>query len=496
MALDGLAAGAVHRKQDAAPGNGERGRLACNRRRPRRRTDREGAVGNTRGRVCSPLPNEMQPGIAGFLSVGDAPKLAAVFEFAGVADLAAHFGVEGRGVENNGGLVLHADDFEHLGGRLQLVVADELGGRGGLDLGEFDDLLLLRGAGAGLLLFHELVEAGDINGQAALAGHQLSEVEGKAVGVVEQERKASGNLLNNGSLARTRICDCWNLRERSVLVEQFNPPIQRLIKRLLFPLDDLLDMVLLGAEFGEDVAHGFSQDGHQLIEERFVEAQGAAISDGAAEYAAQDIVAVRVAGLDAVGNGEAERADVVGYHPKRNVYALLLRPCTGSARALACCRLRPRRRPSGNWRGRRLRHTRVRVLPRSRLSLLRRTVRGPQPRVILCEWNHARIPRVAANIVEHLFQIRLAANHSIQGLFFPDYSFCSRFFVDVVCGGGLNALQDVAQRPEDGLSLLVLPSDLRLEEKVNVVRHYASGVELVLVVPVSIQHAGKNDVPL
>ena len=127
----------------------------------------------------------MQPGVASFLGVGNGPKLTTAAHLAGVADLAAHLGIERRGVEDDGGLVLHADDFEDFGRRLQFVVADELGGRGGLDLGEFDDLLLLRGAGAGLLLVHQLVEAGDINGQAALAGHQLGEVEREAVGVVE-----------------------------------------------------------------------------------------------------------------------------------------------------------------------------------------------------------------------------------------------------------------------------------------------------------------------
>ena len=99
-----------------------------------------------------PLLNEMERGVARLLRVRDAPELAAVFQFAGVADLAAHFGVERRGVEDNGGLVLYGDDFEDFGGRLQFVVADELGGRGGLDLGEFDDLLLLRGAGASAFL--------------------------------------------------------------------------------------------------------------------------------------------------------------------------------------------------------------------------------------------------------------------------------------------------------------------------------------------------------
>ena len=84
-------------------------------------------------------------------------------------------------------LSFDADNFEDLGGRLELVVADEIGGRGRSRLGELDDLLLLGGAGAGPLLVHQLVEAGDINGQAALAGHQLGEVEREAVGVVELE---------------------------------------------------------------------------------------------------------------------------------------------------------------------------------------------------------------------------------------------------------------------------------------------------------------------
>ena len=63
--------------------------------------------GPTASRRFATVPSEeMQPGVAGFLGVGDAPELAAVLQFAGVADLAAHFGVEGRGVENDGGLVL------------------------------------------------------------------------------------------------------------------------------------------------------------------------------------------------------------------------------------------------------------------------------------------------------------------------------------------------------------------------------------------------------
>ena len=106
--------------------------------------------------------------------------------------------------------------------------------------------------------------------------------------------------------------------------EQLDSPIQRLIKRLLLALDDLLDVVLLGADFGEDIAHRVGQDGDQLVEERLVEAERAAVADGAAQDAAQDVVAVVVAGLDAVGNREAQRADVVGDDAEGDVDLLLL----------------------------------------------------------------------------------------------------------------------------------------------------------------------------
>jgi len=85
----------------------------------------------------------MEPGVAGLLGVGDAPELAAVAEFAGIPNLTAHFGVAGAGVKDDRRLVLEADDFEHLGGCFELVVADERRRRARLDLGKFDDFLLL-----------------------------------------------------------------------------------------------------------------------------------------------------------------------------------------------------------------------------------------------------------------------------------------------------------------------------------------------------------------
>ena len=91
--------------------------------------------------------------------------------------------------EDDGGLVLERDDFLHVGAGVIVVVAEEVRGRLGFDFGEGDDFLLLRGAGAGALLVHQLFETGGVHGQAAFARHQFGEVEREAVGVVKRERR-------------------------------------------------------------------------------------------------------------------------------------------------------------------------------------------------------------------------------------------------------------------------------------------------------------------
>ena len=63
-------------------------------------------------------------------------------------------------------------------------------------------------------------------------------------------------------------------------------------------------MLLLGANFGEDVAHRGGEHVHEFVEERFVETERTAITHRAAQDAAENVVAVGVAGLDAVGNRE------------------------------------------------------------------------------------------------------------------------------------------------------------------------------------------------
>ena len=92
-------------------------------------------------------------------------------------------------------------------------------------------------------------------------------------------------------------------------------------------------MRLLFAQLGEDIAHRLGEDVHQFVEERFVKAERAAVADGAAQDAAQDVVAVLVARLDAVGDREAQGADVIGDDAEGDVDFFLL----GRRR---CCRLR------------------------------------------------------------------------------------------------------------------------------------------------------------
>ena len=61
------------------------------------------------------------------------------------------------------------------------------------------------------------------------------------------------------------------------------------------------------------------------MEEAVLQAERASIADGATQDAAEDVVAVGVAGLDAVGDGERKRADVVGDDAEGHVVLLLLR---------------------------------------------------------------------------------------------------------------------------------------------------------------------------
>src|SRR5687767_4834989 len=93
------------------------------------------------------------------------------------------------------------------------------------------------------------------------------------------------------------------------LLEKQHTHIKCAIKAFLLAAQRLLDHGFLGAQFGEDVAHGPYHDISQLIKERLVKTEGAPVTDRAAQDAAQDIATTFVAGLNAIRDGKAQRAD-------------------------------------------------------------------------------------------------------------------------------------------------------------------------------------------
>ena len=107
-------------------------------------------------------------------------------------------------------------------------------------------------------------------------------------------------------------------------LKQLNTLIQRPVKRLLLQLQHGFDLLFLHTQLREHVTHVRGEDIDELVEEGLFKLQRAAILHGAAENAAEGVVSVAVAGLDAVGDGEAEGAEVVGDDAEGDVDLFLL----------------------------------------------------------------------------------------------------------------------------------------------------------------------------
>ena len=87
-------------------------------------------------------------------------------------------------------------------------------------------------------------------------------------------------------------------------------------------------------EFREKFAHAVSQHIDELVEKRFLKTQRAPIPHSAPKDAAQHVIAIVVAWQNAVGNGEAQRADMIADHAEGDVDLFLfvrfaVRQCGG-----------------------------------------------------------------------------------------------------------------------------------------------------------------------
>ena len=115
-----------------------------------------------------------------------------------------------------------------------------------------------------------------------------------------------------------------------MLLRMLPPRRKRADERLFFVGEDFCDAVLSGFELFVVFAHRFDEAWETLGQERLFQSERAAIADGAAQHFAQDIAAVDVAWLDAVGDGESKAAEVVGDDAKGGIAPLSL-PVVGYA---------------------------------------------------------------------------------------------------------------------------------------------------------------------
>ena len=242
--------------------------------------------------------DEVSAGLANLLHTNDGAAVATHGKGTAVAHLTTHFSIEGSLVGNDKEDAIGLVHLGHRGGGGILGVAGEFGHLLGLEVQSAHHLLLLGGLGALALLLHEGIETLGVHLQATLAGHEGGQVNRETVGIVQLEGEIAGNLAAGSHF----------------LIEELQTAVQGFIEAGFLAQQHFLDGSLAAYQFGEDAAHLAGQRVHQLREEGLFEPQGAAIAHGAAQNAAQHIVAAVVAGQNTVGNGEAQRADVVGNH--------------------------------------------------------------------------------------------------------------------------------------------------------------------------------------
>ena len=95
--------------------------------------------------------------------------------------------------------------------------------------------------------------------------------------------------------------------------------IQRLIERLFFAPDRLLNPRLILSNFRKHVTKCARNDSDEIEEERLVKSQCATITDRTTENTTQNVTAPFVGRNYSVRDCEAQRADVIGNDTKRNV---------------------------------------------------------------------------------------------------------------------------------------------------------------------------------
>ncbi len=253
-------------------------------------------------------------------------------ELAGIADLAAHLGIEGGAIKHDLHLVAGlgtqdalavAHNGQHgAAAKLALLIAAKLGGihrvrerRPYVNLAPGVRIGGAGGASTGALGLHVGVKSSLIDVVAGIEGDLAGEVYRESVGVVKGES---------------------HMARESLSLAQF---VQLLLQIEATGLDDrgetgflcahgALDQGGVVHQLRIDIAHKACDLGHIVTEERLLDAQQAAVEHGAAQQAAQHIAATLVGRQDAVANHEAHGAAVICNDAQRDicgrVFAVLL----------------------------------------------------------------------------------------------------------------------------------------------------------------------------
>ena len=151
------------------------------------------------------------------------------------------------------------------------------------------------------LLGHLRLEPGEIDGDAALGGDLLGQLEREPVRVVEGERRRTRQHPRRSDVVVTELA----LEDRQAVA-------QRVAEVLLLLAEHADDEVTLAGDVGIGVAHHVDGDFGELGEDDLVGAEEVGVAHGAADDPAQH-VATRLVGREhAVGHEHRRRAGVLG----------------------------------------------------------------------------------------------------------------------------------------------------------------------------------------
>ena len=163
------------------------------------------------------------------------------------------------------------------------------------------------------MLLHQLAEAVDVDGLAALLRELLRQLDREAVRRRERER----------ILGRDRVL-------AGEVVEDLHPACKCLRETLLLFADDTLDRLCVLAQLGVGVPHLFDHGRRQLMHVR--EPDAARLIDGAPDDPAADVSPTLIRRKHAFGDQEARGAAVIGQHAMRALRYLAV--AVGDARLL------------------------------------------------------------------------------------------------------------------------------------------------------------------